>query len=312
MRGRWLLWGLGALLCGCRPAAPEEGLRLTPLPQLTRSGSAVRISGVGAVVLTCDTPAGPVIRTVTGGGEVPVPPDTLRCAATRPGQPGAEVSVRWPLPVPPGDEAGDAGPEVDGVDGTRVDGAGLEVGAPAGRRGTLRVAPAVVRLGERDTWTVTAELRGAGGALVPDGTPVTLRGDGPGPEELTATRLTVNGVARWILTPTTAGPVRLRATAAGWQATVTARADRGLLGGQPQALLTGRTLSLGPLRWQDGALPDDGTPVRLRALNRAGRVLWTADVTVAAGQVQVDVPRVPGAVTVQVELAGSELRVPWP
>ena len=63
---------------------------------------------------------------------------------------------------------------------------------------------------------------------------------------------------------------------------------------------------------RDGALPDDGTPVRLRALTRSGRVVWSADVAVAGGQVQVDTPRVRDAVTLRVELAGSEVSLPWP
>lgn len=293
---------LAGLLGGCtRP--PQDDLRLTPLPTLTLQGEQLLVTGAGPLRVTCDTPAGPVVHTLTQAGQVPVPPGAVACEASRPGHADGQVTVPLssappptsltPTPLTPTPPAGRAG---------------LDTPTP---RGTLRVTPGTLRLGQREVWTVTADLRGLDGRPAPDGTPVTLIASS-GAERLRAVRLTVNGVARWQLTPSASGPFSFTAQSGGWQARAAAVARTGLLGGQPRAVFTGRILTLGPLRWQDGALPDDGTPVRLRALTRAGTVVWSADVTVAAGQVRAEVPQVRGAVTLSAELAGSEVRFTWP
>lgn len=297
--GRLVLTGLilGGLLGGCaRP--PQDDLRLTPLPTLTLQSGRLRVTGEGPLRVTCDTPAGPVVHTLARAGQVPVPPGALACEASRPGHAEGRVTVALtPSPTAvsttPSMTQNRAEPDVSAA------------------RGTLRVTPGTLRLGQREVWTVTADLRGPDGRVAPDGTPVTLSA-ASGAERLSAVRLTVNGVARWQLTPGAPGPFTFTARSGNWQGRAAAVAATGVLGGRPRAVFTGQVLTLGPLRWQDGALPDDGTPVRLRALTRAGTVVWSADVTVAAGQVRAKVPRVRGAVTLSAELAGSEVRFAWP
>ncbi len=285
---------LGGLLGGCaRP--PQDDLRLTPLPTLTLQSGRLRVTGEGPLRVACDTPAGPVVHTLARPGQVPVPPGALACEASRPGHAEGRVTVALtPTPTP-----------------STPPSAPTPLPPIPAARGTLRVTPVTLRLGQREVWTVTADLRGPDGRVAPDGTPVTLSA-ASGAERLSAVRLTVNGVARWQLTPGAPGPFTFTARSGDWQGRATAVAATGVLGGRPRAVFTGQVLTLGPLRWQDGALPDDGTPVRLRALTRAGTVVWSADVTVAAGQVRAKVPRVRGAVTLSAELAGSEVRFAWP
>lgn len=284
-------------LVACRPAPdtrpPAPAVTADPAPgaapaTLRLEPGALSVQGRGTLTVTCDTPAGPLVRPLTAPARLPLPPGTDACEAD-----GA-LTVRLPRPqVTPAGRA----PQVTAP------------GAPV-TGGTLRVTPDLIRLGEREVWTVTADLRRAGSRPPPDGTPVTLTGAGGG-ERFSAIRLTVSGVVRWQLTPTTAGRFTFTAASGTWTARATASARSGLLGGRPRAVFTGRQLTLGPLRWADGALPDDGTPVRLRAVSRAGHTVWSAVVPVAAGQVQADVPRVPDAVTLRAELAGSEVSFSW-
>ena len=74
---------LAGLLGGCtRP--PQDDLRLTPLPTLTLQGEQLLVTGAGPLRVTCDTPAGPVVHTLTQAGQVPVPPGAVACEASRP------------------------------------------------------------------------------------------------------------------------------------------------------------------------------------------------------------------------------------
>ncbi|MXV21714.1 hypothetical protein GLX28_19015, partial [Deinococcus xianganensis] len=202
--GRLVLAGLvlGGLLGGCaRP--PQDDLRLTPLPTLTLQSGRLRVTGEGPLRVTCDTPAGPVVRTRARAGQVPVPPGALACEASRPGHAEGRVTVALtpsptavsPTPSPTPDRAA---PNVSAA------------------RGTLRVTPGTLRLGQREVWTVTADLRGPDGRVAPDGTPVTLSA-ASGAERLSAVRLTVNGVARWQLTPGAPGPFTFTARSGDWQ-----------------------------------------------------------------------------------------------
>lgn len=302
------LLGLVLLLGSCQQPPPDTaGLRLTPLPGLSVRGAQLQVTGNGPLRVACDTPAGPVVRTLPRAETLPVPPGALSCEAALTAAPEGRVTLdltqaqapqaqvpQTQAPQPPTSTLARPGPTP----------------APP-LSGTLRVTPGEIGLGEREVWTVTAELSAPGGRPAPDGTPVLLQATA-GTERLSAVRLTVSGVARWQLTPATPGQFTFTAQSGDWQARARASARSGLLGGRPRAVFTGRVLTLGPLRWKDGAMPDDGTPVRLRALSRAGTVVWTADVTVAAGQVRAEVPRLPGAVTLRAELAGSEVSFAWP
>ncbi|GGM37801.1 hypothetical protein GCM10008956_12690 [Deinococcus arenae] len=302
---RLLLLGL---LVACRPA-PQAALPSaapgSPVTLRVQAG-ALQVQGAGPVTVTCDTPAGPVVRVQAAPGRLAVPPGAVRCEAAA-GEAGRPAVVELPAGSPT-TPAAPAPPAAPATPATTAFPASSRVAVS----GTLRVTPGRLSLGEREVWTVTADVRAGDRRAVPDGTPVELRAAGPLGETAVATRLTVNGVARWSLTPATAGRFTFTAASGAWVARGGAQAVSGLLGQRPRAVFTSRGLTLGPLRWQDGALPDDGTPVRLRALTRSGRVVWSADVAVAGGQVQVDTPRVRDAVTLRVELAGSEVSLPWP
>lgn len=302
MRGGRAAWWLAPLLAAplgaCRPAPVTRPSGAAPPPTapvtLRVAAGTLTVTGQGPVTVTCDTPAGPLVRTLSAPGRLPLPPGARTCETGT--QTGIQTVAAAPAPAL----------------GTGPDAARDPAASRApGLTGALTVTPGAIHLGEREVWTVTADLRRAGGRLPPDGTLVTLTGRGASGEQVQATRLTAGGVARWQLTPRTAGAFTFTATSGAWTARASGTALSGLLGGRPQAIFTGQQVLLGPLRWTDGALPDDGTPVDLRALDRAGRTVWQATVPVAGGQVQADVPRVPGAVTLRAEVAGRAVRFPW-
>ncbi|GAA5436045.1 hypothetical protein [Deinococcus aquaticus] len=298
-----------------------DTVTLTRLPTLTLTARAgtLTLSAAGppgaAWWLTCDTPAGPLRWTGPANQPVaprPLPAQAHRCdaslhaAATDAGSP---LLLRRTLRLPR------AAPPAGAAPATAAPGNGTAL--PASLSGAVTVAPAELRIGLREPWLLRAALRGPDGTPAPDGVPVLLTARGAGGETLSATRVTVNGEALWQLTPETPGEFTFTARVIrpgqpdAWRGAARAQAVSSLLGRTPQALWAGEDLTLGPLRWVTGALPDDGTPVTLQALSRSGTVVWSAVLPVAQGQVRARVPGVRGAVSLRVRFAGQEVSFPW-
>ncbi|MBX8465736.1 hypothetical protein [Deinococcus sp. RIT780] len=314
----------------CRPASdpPASAAQAASVPAslvpasltLRADGAAVQLRASGPAgarwQVVCDTFAGPLVWEGTlppaSGPEAAAVtrwprPDARRCEATLRAPPGAgdpTTLARAALTLPASRPAT--------TTATTPANTPAPAAAPAPLTGRLSVTPATVRLGLREPWAVQVTLRRADGTPAPDGTPVLLSADGPGGARLSATRVTVNGEASWQLTPDVPGPYRLQARAGRWQAAADASVRPALLGRRPPVLWAGPDLQVGPLRWTTGAYPDDGTPVTLQALNRSGRVLWTAQVTTAQGVARARVPTLTGAVTLRLSVAGAEERLPWP
>ena len=305
----------------CRPAGdpPASAAQAPSVPAsltLRAAGATLQLRASGPAgarwQVVCDTFAGPLVRDGTLPGQSAPDsaavtrwprPDARRCEATLRAPPGAgdpAILARAALTLP------------TSRPGTAPAPMPAPTAAPPPLTGRLSVTPAAVRLGLREPWTVRVTLRRADGTPAPDGTPVLLSADGPGGARLSATRVTVNGEASWQLTPDVPGPYRLQARAGRWQAAADASVRPALLGRRPPVLWAGPDLQVGPLRWTTGAYPDDGTPVTLQALNRSGRVLWTAQVTTARGVARARVPALTGAVTLRLSVAGAEERLPWP
>ena len=182
---------------------------------------------------------------------------------------------------------------------------------PPVARGTLSLTPDVVRIGRREPWALSATLTDTAGTPVRDGTLVTLTGRGPGGAELVAARVTVNGEARWTLLPDTAGAWTLDVHAGMWHAQTRGVARSALLGGVPPLLWAGDRLRIGPLTWDDGALPDDGTPVEIAALDARGGGLWSTRGFTVQGRVDMDTPPLRGARTLRLAVAGAVVTLPW-
>ncbi|GAA5439865.1 hypothetical protein Dcae01_01372 [Deinococcus caeni] len=316
---------LALCLVACRPAGdpPASAARPASVPaslSLRAAGTDVQLRASGPAgarwQVLCDTFAGPL---AWNGTLPPAPgpavtrwprPDARSCEATlhapqdRAGAPTLLARAALTLPAAP--------PVTPAATVTAAAPPSALPAAPAPLTGRLTVTPASVRLGLREPWAAQVTLRRADGTPAPDGTPVLLSADGPAGARLSATRVTVNGEASWQLTPDVPGRYRLQARAGRWQATAAAAAQPALLGRRPPVLWAGPDLEVGPLRWTTGAYPDDGTPVTLQALNRSGRVLWTAQVTTAQGVARARVPTLTGAVTLRLSVAGAEERLPWP
>ncbi|GGR58008.1 hypothetical protein GCM10008959_19660 [Deinococcus seoulensis] len=339
------------LLSGCRPAgpaastAPHSGpgsdpgsdpdtVTLTRLPTLSLGtrGETLTLSAAGpdgaTWWLTCDTPAGPLRWNGPANQPVaprPLPPQAHRCDASlhAPASPDSAApagtgtlllqrTLRLPRPVPPVREVPPVSEVTAATAPATRPGSAVTVAS-----GTVTVTPARLRIGLREPWLLRAGLRGPDGQPVPDGVAVLLTARGAGGETLSATRVTVNGEALWQLTPETPGEFTFTARVIraeqpdAWRGAARAQAVSALLGAAPQLLWAGDELTLGPLRWVTGALPDDGTPVTLHALSRSGATLWSAVLPVAQGQVRARVPDVRGAVSLRVRFAGQEVRFPW-
>lgn len=290
------------------PAAPVPPVQLRVLPQQATLRSAAALAPGLPWSLSCELASGPLRREGLGRGEplaetLNLPAEgVFGCAA----QVGAQrVEARPPAPGPPRPSPRPA----PVLAAPRRTPPGLSPSPVAG--GTLRLDPAEIHIGRREPWVLRADLQDAAGQPVPDGTLVTLLGRGPQGETLEAGRITVNGEATWLLQPEHAGSWTLRVSSGAWTGALSARARSALLRGVPGLLWTGGTLTLGPLVWTDGALPDDGTPVDVRALDASGGALWSAQARTVLGRVTLEVPEVPGAHSLRVQVAGSELSLPW-
>lgn len=308
--GAALLPGLLLLGLAACHRAPPAGTDLTlaradarpPLLRVTAGHATLRAQDVPAGTawrVDCDTATGPLTREGRSAGgvlgqTVPLPAGGVYGCAAQVGDARATAAPstpapalkRVPKPLPPARPA-----------------------PPSS--GTLTVTPATVRIGRREPWTVRAALLDASGAPVPDGTLVTLTGRGPGGADVVAGRVTVNGEATWTLMPDQPGAWTLDARSGRWHAQGRASARSALLGGVPPLLWAGESLKVGPLTWDDGALPDDGTPVEVQALDAAGGTVWSARAFTVLGRVELDVPQVRAARTLRLVVAGAAVSLPW-
>ncbi|GHF46463.1 hypothetical protein HNQ07_002405 [Deinococcus metalli] len=299
---------LASVLCACHrppPAAPDVTLlpqpAQPPLLRVTPGRATLQARDVPTGTpwrIRCDSATGPFTRDGRAGGG---PLDqTLHLPGGVYGCTGQVGSARVT-----------AGPATPGAALPRPPRPAPVAALAAAARGTVTVMPATVRIGQREPWVVRAAVLDASGAPVPDGTLVTLTGRGPAGAEVVAERVTVNGEAQWALTPDQPGTWTLNVRAGPWHAALRASARSALLGGTPPALWGGDTLKVGPLTWDDGALPDDGTPVEVTALDARGRSVWATQGFTVLGRVEVDIPRLSSARTLQLAVAGTTATLPW-
>ncbi len=157
--------------------------------------------------------------------------------------------------------------------------------------------------------------------MVLDGSSVQL--EGRGPLNFSATQPTVGGAVRLAVpaadTPgryrvqvLTTSPATSQLPASRFQsAPVTLTSTPPLDARTIPFLLAGRTLQIGPVRDTLGALPDNGSVVRLSFRTAGGTVRREDTVALTDGRAEYALPALPGDVRVlDLELDGQQERVP--
>ncbi|WP_027877486.1 hypothetical protein [Meiothermus cerbereus] len=201
----------------------------------------------------------------------------------------------------------------------------VKSGTARGERAEVDVLPGRIRTGAllplqpeaatsgRDRWALEVQgLRDEKGNLAPDGLAVSLIGGAL--EDFFLTRSAPQGRLPLSLPlPDRAGSYPLRAWSEGWMSSeITLRARPAVRVVRLPLRWSGKRLRIGPVVDALGALPDDGTPLRLRVVNPAGRLLLEESVPLVNGQALWTPPPLARPFWLELELAGQRARLEVP
>ncbi|GIW27300.1 MAG: hypothetical protein KatS3mg070_0663 [Meiothermus sp.] len=201
----------------------------------------------------------------------------------------------------------------------------VQSGAARGERAEVDVLPGRIRSGAlvllqpeaatsgRDRWVLEVQgLRDEKGNLASDGLAVSLIGGAL--ENLFLTRSAPQSRLPLSLPlPDRVGSYPLRAWSEGWVSNeATLRARPAVQVAHLPLYWSGNQLHIGPVVDDLGALPDDGTPMRLRVVDPAGRLLLEERILLASGQALWTPPPLTRPFWLEVELAGQRARLEVP
>lgn len=182
------------------------------------------------------------------------------------------------------------------------------------RLGQVEVVEGSSGAGSRDRFSVNLKtLRDQRGNQAQDGMAVGVWGRGS-TSDFFATQPTVEGqVSLRLLPPDTQEKLSLSARSEDWQSSVfNLESGPNLQIRSLPAQWQGRTLVVGPIEDQRGALPDTGTTLKLQIFAKGGSLLLEQAVALKAGVARWEAPALPQDSRVRVEVGGQhkELVVP--